>query len=96
MKLFNELFDTVSEVSFNVSSGILHWCLPGLYLLHVRGPLKLFLIKYNHMYRLYHDRSAETLRHCGTLLHTLVSVVIYENNKGSALEKTINYLYRHL
>jgi len=61
MKLFHELFDTVSVVSFNISSGILHWCLPGLYLLHVRGPLQLFLVNYNHMYRLCHDRSAETL-----------------------------------
>jgi hypothetical protein len=45
------------------------------------------------MYRLCHDRSAETLRHCEILLHTLVSVVICEHNKGSALGKTINYSY---
>jgi len=48
------------------------------------------------MYRIYHDRSAETLRHCGILLHALVSVVMYENNKGSALGKTTNYSYINL
>jgi hypothetical protein len=93
MKLFHELFDTVSEVSFNTSSGILHWYLPGLYLLHATGPLQFFLVNYNHMYRLCHDRSAETLRHCEILLHVLVSVVICEHNKGSALGKTVNYSY---
>jgi len=61
-------------------------------LAYTPASLQLFLIKYNHMYRLYHDRSAETLRHC-KMLHGLFSVVMCENNKGSALGKTINYSY---
>jgi len=45
------------------------------------------------MYRLYRNRSAETLRHCEVTLHALFLVVMCENNKGSALGKTINYSY---
>jgi hypothetical protein len=93
MKLFRELLTLlVSEVSFNVSSGVLHKCVPGLHL-YVRGPLQLFLVKCHHMYRLYLDKSAETLRNYGVFLNTVVLIVVYGNNKGSALGKAINYLY---